>query len=124
LSAAISSNRLKFGKVSAKRAMPNGENMFLDELTRLSDAATQGECYVEQSTNNGAEVWQQYTPTGSMLIAKCGHAGYDKQNAKLIALLANRRREIIELVKAVELQNRQWHSPLVTEALNALDKEG
>jgi hypothetical protein len=40
------------------------------------------------------------------------------------AFLIRHAEEIIALVEAAELQNRQWHSPLVSEALAALNKEG
>jgi len=37
--------------------------------------------------------------------------------------LRNHAKEIINLVEAAELQNKQWNSPLVSEALASLNKE-
>ena len=42
-----------------------------------------------------------------------------KDDAELIAYLRNHAQDFIKLIEAAELQNRQWHSPLVSEALAA-----
>lgn len=76
------------------------QETFATRLSKLSDAATQGE-------------WD---------IIVGNDLNLSERDMNLAAYLANRRREILALVEAVELQNRNWHSPIVTEALANLDR--
>lgn len=71
-------------------------------LKEISHNKSVGLCHVERSTNNGAEVWQDITATGSMRIARFGHAGFDASNAELYTLLNNSLDELIELIDAAE----------------------
>lgn len=41
----------------------------------------------------------------------------------LATLLIRNSEALLELVKAVELQNKNWQSPLVTEALSKLERK-
>jgi hypothetical protein len=75
---------------------------FADKLKSLRERATPGPCRIEHSATNGAEVWQNYVPTGSILVAKFGHAKFDKSNAELYTHLANHAAEIEDLFRKTD----------------------